>query len=81
MADVIRMISISHWGMIDVLGPLSFEGPAYADRVHGRLTFRDWAHWEPDDQLKYSGEFLKRAPKPVIFEFQKSLGLIDGRFN
>ena len=26
------------------------EGPVYADRVGGRLTYRDWDEWELADQ-------------------------------
>jgi hypothetical protein len=31
----------------------NFEGPAYADRVNGKLTFRDWRNWHLDDLEKY----------------------------
>lgn len=63
------------------IGQVSFEGPAYADRVGGKLTFRDWTHWTAEDQDKYRDEFLKRAPKRIVFEFMKELGVIDERFS
>lgn len=31
----------------------SIEGPAYADRVGGKLTFRDWDKWTAEDQAAY----------------------------
>jgi hypothetical protein len=37
--------------------PVSFEGPYYADRVNGRLTFRDWEHWQPEDQAEWRVEY------------------------
>jgi hypothetical protein len=43
------------------LGPVSFEGPVYADRVGGKLTFRDWDHWDKADQDKWRDD--PRAPK------------------
>lgn len=39
-----------------------FEGPAYADRVGGRLTFRDWEHWTPEDQAEWRSEYEARRP-------------------
>ena len=37
------------------------EGPIYADRVGGRLTFRDWDKWTKEDQDKWRDD--PRAPK------------------
>ena len=37
----------------------TFEGPIYADRVNGKLTFRDWDHWTKEDQDKWRDD----APK------------------
>ena len=34
------------------------EGPVYADRVGGRLTFRDWEHWTKEDQDKWRDDAL-----------------------
>jgi hypothetical protein len=36
------------------------EGPAYADRVRGRLTFRDWEHWTAEDRAEYRELFEAR---------------------
>lgn len=68
------------WLDLFLLEP-SFEGPVYADRINGRLTFLDWDNWTEQDQDKYSGEFMKRAPKRVVFDFMKAKGLIDARFS
>jgi hypothetical protein len=34
------------------------EGPGYADRIKGRLTFRDWDHWAEEDREEYRAEFI-----------------------
>jgi hypothetical protein len=34
------------------------EGPGYADRIKGRLTFRDWDHWTEEDREEYRAEFI-----------------------
>ena len=65
-------------------GPLSdqgVEGPVYADRVGGHLTFRDWEHWTDEDQDEYATEFMKRAPARVKLVFMIKHGLIDERFS
>lgn len=44
-------------------GPLAkrgIEGPSYADRVGGRLTFRDWEHWTHEDRDEYREQFEMR---------------------
>lgn len=42
-------------------GSVKFEGPHYADRVGGKLTFRDWDHWDEADKAKWRDD--PRAPK------------------
>lgn len=41
------------------VGGKGWEGPIYADRVGGKLTFRDWDSWYPEDQ-----EFFKNDRNP-----------------
>ncbi len=36
------------------------EGPAYADRIGGKLTFRDWDSWSPEDQVTYAEQRAAR---------------------
>lgn len=64
--------------MMCAIGP---EGPIYADRVNGRLTFHDWEHWTEEDQFEWRDEFMKRASSRQKFDFMKRLGLIDERFS
>lgn len=54
------MISCSHWGLFR-LDPRLFEvdGPVYADRVGGRLTFFDWKTWTADDQELYRDRYKR----------------------
>ncbi len=60
------MISLSHWGLFDVGDQI--EGPAYADRVRGWLTFRDWERWEPDDQVLFRIHRAQRCRHNVNFK-------------
>jgi hypothetical protein len=36
---------------------MNIEGPVYADRVNGRLTYLDWERWTPEDQARW--------PRPI----------------
>jgi len=41
-------------------GPMAehgIEGPIYADRVKGRLTFLDWDGWTEEDRREYADEY------------------------
>lgn len=44
---------------VKIVWPLGdpIEGPGYADRVKGRLTFRDWEHWTANDQKEYLAQY------------------------
>jgi hypothetical protein len=47
-------------GEASMKGPFAdqgIEGPGYADRIKGRLTFRDWDHWAEEDREEYRAEF------------------------
>jgi hypothetical protein len=59
------MDSMPHAPLRCGLGMPCFEGPAYADRVGGRLTFRDWGHWAPADQAEWRTEYESRRPRTL----------------
>lgn len=46
MADVIRAISISHWGMFEIMVPFRFVVPAGF-----RLTDQEKAEWKRPDGI------------------------------
>jgi hypothetical protein len=48
----------------ELSGPLSIwgiEGPTYADRVKGRLTFHDWNSWDEGDKVEWLPEKQRRV--------------------
>jgi hypothetical protein len=49
-----------------------FEGPSYADRVGGKLTFRDWDSWDPADQVIWQDECNRRVARPPEASSERS---------
>lgn len=48
------------------LGFDKIEGPVYADRVKGKLTFRDWEHWDKADQDNWQTVYQKQNFGPSL---------------
>ena len=44
------------------------EGPYYADRVCGCLTFRDWEDWTKEDQDKWRDD--PRVPREYLIPIE-----------
>jgi hypothetical protein len=49
------------------------EGPTYADRVNGRLTFRDWKYWTPEDQAEWRAEYREHLAELLCLAGERML--------
>lgn len=51
---------------VAALGLDKIEGPVYADRIKGKLTFRDWEHWDKADQDNWQTVYQKQNFGPEL---------------
>jgi hypothetical protein len=72
IASASKLVPCCETGTLERWMVRRFEGPFYADRVGGRLTFLDWDSWDPADQAIWQDERNRRLAKPLDASSERS---------